>query len=670
MNTLKILELEMSKHSSLSSRFRKDMIHIVKKYPEEVKIVNNKYKLDVRFFEIFIKEFFTKKGKEDDKKDERQYYKNFNRLKRFNLIHQKSASSFPRSLSLISINPNHQSLLMENFDVVDQFSRYVETFSAIDKKDSFLDKKLYIYLRFLAINVIGKNILSQIDITDCIVISPTKVVLYVPVKDVLDSKYEDYQLFVLDEYASRVVNILKEQEYTKLFEEVELFEKDTILKIKRECNGSLHDIKKANNNYYLFKKSPVFVSVFSKTIPTVKLTISEINTLYPKSVPMHLLAKEKKVLEAINKTMKSETFITSNENISGFRIVEIECLMLFLRDRKNIVPKKEINDILKEMKEYEKSDTSKHVKIIFKYIEYLLNLVIDNKLKPSSVRSYIWILNKHLFKMIRDFQDIQSYEIESILKRFEVRSYKKNTIKTIKSKIRSFFRFCNKKEFELNIFTAFYPKSLVLAPEIDMILDTITNNNQVSKLGKHHKLRILQKKVIILVAFYTGMRKNELRTRLLEDFYMNESTLFFDINAKGLRKEKLRLKTKNSKRRIKSIIENDTHVSIIKEWLYLRKGLKNNSENLFLETSKNGGFLNKVISESVFDELGHYIKEVTNRYCSFHSLRHSYATYKFIDVINRGSSPYEILELSVLLGHETPATTFNSYVHADLMNLI
>jgi hypothetical protein len=32
--------------------------------------------------------------------------------------------------------------------------------------------------------------------------------------------------------------------------------------------------------------------------------------------------------------------------------------------------------------------------------------------------------------------------------------------------------------------------------------------------------------------------------------------------------------------------------------------------------------------------------------------------------------PYAVLELSIMLGHETPDVTLSSYIHADLMELV
>ena len=101
---------EAKKHTAFEKNFIVRLIKIIEKNKDSMTIVNNKFKFDTIFFSNFIKDI-------DKNKDDNYYYKNFNRLKKFNIIH-KSSSYFPKNLSLISINPNQISLLIDNFKLL------------------------------------------------------------------------------------------------------------------------------------------------------------------------------------------------------------------------------------------------------------------------------------------------------------------------------------------------------------------------------------------------------------------------------------------------------------------------------------------------------------------------------------------------------------------------
>ena len=90
---------------------------------------------------------------------------------------------------------------------------------------------------------------------------------------------------------------------------------------------------------------------------------------------------------------------------------------------------------------------------------------------------------------------------------------------------------------------------------------------------------------------------------------------------------------------------------------------------MFLEVSNNKIY-SKLTSENIIDEINKHIKNITSRYCTFHSLRHSFATYKVDEILKHSTNnPYDLIELSMIMGHETPKITLNSYVHYDLIGL-
>ena len=47
-----------------------------------------------------------------------------------------------------------------------------------------------------------------------------------------------------------------------------------------------------------------------------------------------------------------------------------------------------------------------------------------------------------------------------------------------------------------------------------------------------------------------------------------------------------------------------------------------------------------------------------------------FATYKVDEILKHSTNnPYDLIELSMIMGHETPKITLNSYVHYDLIGL-
>ena len=132
----------------------------------------------------------------------------------------------------------------------------------------------------------------------------------------------------------------------------------------------------------------------------------------------------------------------------------------------------------------------------------------------------------------------------------------------------------------------------------------------------------------------------------------------------------MKLKTSTAKRRICTVIEDLDHLNIIRSYLYVRKNLKNKNKFLFLDVSRDFNIRSKPMKENVFDKFSETLKEVTGRYVSFHSLRHSFASYEVKKILaNLGSNPYQLMDLSLKMGHESPETTLKIYTHRSVLDL-
>lgn len=665
----------MKKHSSLDRKFAGMLLTVIKKYLDEMNLVRGKFKIDMRFFDWFIKDMDLKNRSET--KEENTLYKNFNRLKKFGLIHQRSAVFFPKSLTLVSINPNHFSLQAADLSKMDTFIEAREKVMNHIEDSQNLLQALYIYLRLFCIKPFSKSELEEIDLANVLLLPTGKAIILLKQQLLFENATDNgmYRLIVLDTYASKVISRIREDKTEGSLFDMEDYEvRITEFRKNYLPDISMHMLKHLNKCFYLFSTSPLELTCKAKVVPTVELTLSEVDALYPGIVPPEMMEVEKKRISTIfakNKVMpetgKAEDF---EEDIA-----DMEFLMALLRKKGNQATQDEIRDAQKEIEEYLDYNRSMHSELIYVYILYLLNFLYHRKLKLSTVKNYITSLNKHLFRNIKDLSDIQTHELQSISKRLEMMNYKGATVRFIYNQIRKFFKFHRRTHPEFaDISMLFYPKSMVFDHEVDRVLNDLEEKyiqtHQLQRIGSKHYFKILQYKALVLLGYYFGLRRNEARSRLVEDIYYYGNTFYMDVNRKGLKKIKLNLKTRSSKRRVKAVIDNPAHLDLLKEWLSLRKGMDKRSPFLFLDTSKSGGLLTRVINESVFDEINASIQEVTQRYCTYHSLRHSFATYRFAQVMeSQNETPYALMELSMQLGHETPDTTLSSYVHSRLFEI-
>jgi len=657
---------EIKKHSVLDIAFIARLIKIIEKNKDSMIIVNNKFKLDRTFFSNFIKDI-------DKSKDDCYYYKNFNKLKKFNIIH-KSSSYFPKNLSLISINPNHISLLADNFKLVDTFFKEI----ADVRSKLHIKEYIYLYLRLFHIYPMTPQQLASIKINNIISLEHDKTVVALIHKTLMINKHDKLiNLLRLDSYASEIINrCINMYSNESFFEDIKVYEEFVNDYRKRYLdNENLSVIKMINRNYYLLTSSSLKLTLNAKIENTVKLTISELNKVYPNKVPKHLLEIEKEQLKVIFE--KNDEYIDSEDNSKSYiDIREIEELDEFLKQKDNSPTIKLTQDAIRAVQIYIKmNEKNKSNKIILVYILSLINKLEKRKLKLSTVKNYIGILNKHIFRKFEDLYNIKKYEVDNFIQRIDRLNYKRSSVKKLLRLTLDFFKFSRLKHgLNIEIPILYYPKSLIFKNEIDLILDEIQNDYiksiKIQRLGKNHSFIILQKKMLVLLGFYTGMRIGELKSRLFQDIYMYDDILYVDINRKGLSKLKLKLKTRSAKRRIKVIIKNKKHLTLIKQWYEILGKTKKKGDFIFTKMNNKLTISKSSIDDSEIVNITNIIKKITRRYCTFHSLRHSFATYKVDEILRYSTNnPYALLELSMIMGHETPRTTFNSYVHYDLIEL-
>jgi len=683
LHILENLVLGIKSHPVIDAKFRNMLVSCMQKHLDEMTIVNKQFKIGIQFFSWFIKDMGL--DQRSDIKEEKSLYRNFLRLKKFKLIHPKSASFFPKSLTMLSINPNHFSLLAGELSNLDTFIEAREALLEMlkDKKTKVL--AAYIYLRLFHITPMSARTLKELQHDMIIRLPNGRIVLLL--KEILDLKVINdtgmYRLQLLDAVISQALISIYQEESCLVFEDNHYEKHMQIFRNRYLEKLTIPLIKNLNKNFHLFYSSPLELTLKAKIISTVPLTLTELENLFSQEQLLSLQQQEAEKLRIKSVFEKREIIrrnqVVSNkkkEKLASYGMMDIEALAHLLRIKGSQFSKQEVEDAIDEIEQYLKSTEQLHDHLLFDYVLYMLNFLLHRKLALSTVKNYLGLLNKHLFKMVEDLSNIKQHELTAISQRLEVMQYKNASVKAVYKNIRRFFKYHKKKYPELIDITSFYyPKSLVFRHELDAILEQLElhykQKYKVKKMGETIKFHILQRKVLVLLGFYFGLRKSEMRSRLLEDFYYYGDDFYIDVNRKGLKKINRKLKTVQSKRRVHATITDKKHRHIIDEWLHLRKKMSRSYAFLFLAKGATNNILKSAIDEKVFDTLTEVIKEITERYCTYHSLRHSFATYRVKEMLDKGvKTPYALLELSIQMGHQTPDTTLSAYVHAEVLELL
>lgn len=685
------LRSKIAKHPSISGQFKNLLLMALKSEQETVKIVSGQFKLDIQFLKVFIdlaNQQLKPKSDTEHTKYDKMLYREFKRLKKFELIHKLSVSYLPRNLVLVSINPNHNALLSKSYSKLDKIDKAItayETHCKIEREDSNILQQIYGYLRLFHIIPFTSSVLEKICWKDLVFTPSGMVVLVIYEESFLASGVDTrgpkpYKTVLLDSFVSGLfekVRVIISSFDEVVFKNIDKYEKNMNLNRSKSSiqDISIGELRQLTKIRYMYLNSPFALTLRTGTVTPVQLSLADIEAMFPGTVSQELMKDEiKRIQYALARPAPLDPDDEMDWQVITFDIYELDDLIALLRHKDNMPPKELIENALFELRKALKFSGSPHLEMIYEYLIYIIDLTQKRRIRLSTAKNYIWLLNKHLFGMIEDFYAIKEHEVFRISNRLDNQEYKSISVKKIKAQIDRFFKFYSKKGITIDVAGSFYTKSLVFKNEIDGIIDEIEEKykpwKNIQKIGKQHKLYLNQLKVIVLLGFYCGVRLKEVSTLLLQDIYLYGNSLHLDINSKGIKKTGFKLKTISSKRRIDVAIENPQHLKIITEFLEMRSKLDKKSNFLFLELSEYNGFLNKSINVSSFEYINEIIQSVTKRYCTYHSLRHSFATYQCQRFFPKGSSyPYELLELSDKIGHRTPDTTVQSYVHGWVLFL-
>ena len=280
--------------------------------------------------------------------------------------------------------------------------------------------------------------------------------------------------------------------------------------------------------------------------------------------------------------------------------------------------------------------------------EFISYLEHERKFSINTIKTYQIYLDKFFDYLKReklnlknmDHRDVRAFMVsiqDNKLKKNQVK--KKSSMALIVSIIRSFFKFCMRRNYLDD-----NPAAIVATPRFNQPLPKFLSEKETEKFCQLPVL-ILRDKAILEILYGSGIRVAELTGIVLDDLDFENKII--RIRGKG-GKERLALYGSQAAR-------------ILKYYLHIRPLLKRPGSNeaaLFINYK--GEKLSTRQIQRIVEK--YWILSELNKKITPHSLRHSFASH----LLARGAGIREIQEL---LGHESLATT-EKYLHVDLAFLI
>jgi hypothetical protein len=467
---------------------------------------------------------------------------------------------------------------------------------------------------------------------------------------------------------------------------------DFINKAIRRHDNSLNITKIKNIIHY---DRQLKTSAFNVTIDAAKIyprqTLIELSCIHKKEfykcrIAYKFLEQERSLNSKNNISLekKDDEF----ENLESQLYEDDAVLNLILRLKKiktnpKFKFKKEVKTISRYLSKASKDSDYEIEQKIADYLVFELKKVENNKLSPQSFKTKLQILYTYLFAALLYNKEIDNDIFIKINENIVSSSRLKNTVKAKYIQILdSFFMFSYASSLDVVIEKSYAHRSLVFDRELDILVDTLVRRDKVyykvANRTEQGNYKQYAKVVFLILLRYSGLRKNELRTRFFSDWYKTEDGYAIDVNREGYnkllelrKKEKNKsLKTNVARRRVMFTINNENHANIVDKFYKACEKIDN--KFIFLEINKKNEIKPMPVSESLINGLNKDMQDILNREVVLHSFRHSKVTYDVATILGRekGNLQNEIFELCNMLGISDPSIMIINYLHIDHIKYI
>jgi len=643
-----------------------------------LKIRNDKIKID---YDFLIK--MSKKG--IFKKNSFETHKLIKKLKKERLIDSKS-KVYPKNIKFFSANPLHNVFLDINLNKVEKILQIRD--ELLKNINSFNDDiELYIYLRLFSLNRIKPKYILQIDRNSFFSLNDKLSILVILDKQ---GKYTHIEIFFLDNYLSKIFKDAYKQKIENIFDAIDhIFEKNLDFYEKekedflKKNNLKLTDCYKAVDFEYMLNNSPLELTLKNYSLHP-KITLKELDYLFPNRLPKELIKIEEKNYNMFYNLIDDEKEILSAEDkdidellVKPFEILE-ELKKISINNKKDItffLDKK-----YKFIERHLKKD--KFFDQILVYIREELfkradKRFTDDPIKIKTLREYINVLFNYCFNILLKYEEINEIVVLEIDQILENSNFTEKTKKKYKEIINRFFVKYSEFSFESSSIIDIR-RSIVFEDEFNQFINMVLKKDKRRFENENYKMvKRLMRATFAILLYNSGLRKNELRSRLERDIIkIGENEYIIYVDNEGFKKAEkfgnkfqFSLKTKNAKRKVRIKIKNEKYNQIVSkyyEWI-----TKNNFTFFFPLITEKRLLKKRVAKESFFNELSDFLKNVTKRHAPLHSLRHSFATfYLFNKLKNRKHEKFLMFELSNIMGHADIQTTLKNYLHLDVIKVL
>ncbi len=615
-------------------------------------------------------------------------------------IHVKS-DPFPTNLKRRSINRLPNYFLKIDTSLVDSAMSFRQKVISRLEKKLFDDYEYYLYLYIYLFSIKPISYFEMSSMNQDNNFSIGKIIYFV----LPHFEYKGYargsNVVDFDAFVSE-----KLQAYIESFEGGGLFvhnrifakeNKDYMKFINKEINqhNSLLNITKIKHIIHYDRQ--LKTSAFNVTINTAKIypkqTLTELSRVHKKafykcSVAYKFLEQEKNLIFKNKDNISFEKKDDEFENLENELYEDDAVLNLILLLKKIPTnPKFKFKQKVKTISGYlsKASNNSDH-EVEQKIADYLVNELLkveNNRLSPQPFKAKLQTLYRYLFVYLLYSKVIDNDTIVKINTNIVNNTRLKNTVKLKYIQILdSFFNFSYALSLDATIEKSYAHRSLIFDHELDVLIDTISNKDKedygVLKSTEQGNYKQYLRVVFLILLRYSGLRKNELRTRFFSDWYETEHGYAIDVNRKGfiklLKKRKHEanksLKTNVARRRVTFRIDNKKYASIVDTFYKACKKIGN--KFIFSEINNKGRITQVPVAENLINDLNKNMQNILGREVVLHSFRHSKVTYEVATILGRKEGNYqkEIFELCNMLGISDPSIMIINYLHIDHLEYI
>jgi len=614
-------------------------------------------------------------------------------------IISKSSKVYPRNIKFLSANPLSSAFLHGKLQEYDRVLDVRDDLIKTGKEDVLL--AIFIYLRAFHLEPIPVKHFKYIMHKH--IYTPGRKTLFIfhEIKKEGEVKKEVFSpiyTYYLDEnIVAMLQGYMCNNEPLFLEANIKEYEKKSNKVLKNILPSlSLHDIRKIIQLEYQLHHSPLDLTLkTAKQYP--KLHIAEIEYLFPQSMPKELLKLEQENILWYKNIYKEDIKDVYEEDKPRISVTEYLNKDFEIYDElKKIlnVPyeKREFKKYLTKWYKYIDKVSSKEEGMMLSIIEFTATLLdkanpheVTKPIQPKTLKEYLRISFQYAFKYMIVEGDIN----EEALKNIEIgiiyndkltlptqRKYKRIINLFIRTK--TSFNTLNKIQSAVHI-----NRSLIFKEELDKCVKILVrlDSKGLKRKTSSNYVCMYQRAVFAMLLYYSGARKNELRTRLTRDIVeIDDNTFSLDINIAGVKAQKSAeydkgggLKSIAAKRRIRFQIYDKKHAEILIR--YLHKVEKKGSKFLFPKTKRKQKsikvYKKMLIPENNLDDIGKVLQNITHRYTPLHSLRHSYITNK-VKYMSDGVKKRveDMFEVSTQAGHSSPEVTIEWYLHVGILKMM